>query len=84
MRKWRYSSIIVDLGNRWMRFVSFTLRLLYLVEKAAGNLRIGDWVGPRAGLEAVEKRKIFSPAGNRTATVQPGPIPIEITDCRQL
>jgi hypothetical protein len=35
-------------------------------ERAPGTPRIGGWVGPRAGLDAVVKRKIPSPAGNRT------------------
>jgi hypothetical protein len=30
-------------------------------ERAPGNSCIGGWVGPRAGLDAVEKRKIPSP-----------------------
>jgi hypothetical protein len=43
MEEWRYSSNILDLSTRWMQVVSFTL--------------IGGWVGPRAGLNAAEKRK---------------------------
>jgi hypothetical protein len=30
MREWRYTSIILDLGNGWKRVVSFTLLRLYL------------------------------------------------------
>jgi hypothetical protein len=33
---------------------------------AAGTHWIGGWMGPRAVLAAVVKRKIPSPAGNRT------------------
>jgi hypothetical protein len=29
----------------------------------------GGWVGPRAGVDAAEKRKIHAPAGNRTQAV---------------
>jgi hypothetical protein len=33
---------------------------------------IGGWVGPRAGLDAVEKKKkSLATAGNRTTAVQP-------------
>jgi hypothetical protein len=32
---------------------------------------IGGWVGPRAGLDTVEKRKSLTPVGNRTPVVQP-------------
>jgi hypothetical protein len=28
------------------------------------------WVSPRAGLDAVAKRKIYAPVGNRTPVVQ--------------
>jgi hypothetical protein len=41
---------ILDLGTNWKWVVSFTLRPLYP--------RIGGWVGPRTGLDDVEKRKI--------------------------
>jgi hypothetical protein len=40
------------------------------MERAAGTYSIGGWVGPRAGLDSVEKRKILH-CGNRTRTVQP-------------
>jgi hypothetical protein len=40
-------------------------------QTAPGTQRIGGRVGPRLGLEAVEKRKALSPAGNLTPAVQP-------------
>jgi hypothetical protein len=43
-------------------------------ESAPGTHWIGDWVGPRAVLDAVEKRKIPSPrreSNPRTLIVQP-------------
>jgi hypothetical protein len=51
------------------RFDRFTPR-----EGAPGTLRIGGWVGPRAVLDAVVKRKIPSPrreSNPRTPIVQP-------------
>jgi hypothetical protein len=36
---------------------------------------IRGWVGPRAGLDAVERQKSLAPAGNRTPAVQPIAIP---------
>jgi hypothetical protein len=39
-------------------------------DKAPSTYWIGGWVGPRAGLDALEKREISSPAGDPTATVQ--------------
>jgi hypothetical protein len=73
--KWRYSSIhsltwALDEGE-WsaLRSGSFTRR-----ERAPGTHWIGGWVGPRAVLDAVEKRKIHSPSReskSRTPIVQP-------------
>jgi hypothetical protein len=40
-------------------------------EISAGTNWIGAWVGPRAGLNAVEKTKIPESAWNRTPAVQP-------------
>jgi hypothetical protein len=40
-------------------------------ERAPGTHRTGGWVGPRASLDAVMKRKSPAPAGNRTPIVQP-------------
>jgi hypothetical protein len=37
--------------------VSFTARPLYPWERAVNTHWIGDWVGPRAGLDVEEKRK---------------------------
>jgi hypothetical protein len=57
MGEWRYSSTILDLGIRWRLVVNFTPQPLYPGERAAGTHWIGGWVGPRAGLDAVEKRR---------------------------
>jgi hypothetical protein len=62
--EWRYSSrhsltLALD-GGEWSalrpgRFIS--------KERAPGTHGIGGWMGPRAGLDGVVKRKIPSPAG---------------------
>jgi hypothetical protein len=49
---------ILDLGTRWMRVVGSTPRPLYPRERDPGTHWIGDWVGSRAVLDAVVKRKI--------------------------
>jgi hypothetical protein len=59
---------------RWRRVVSFTPRPLYPRERTPGTHWIGGWVGPRAVLNAVVKRKIPSPrreSNPRTPIVQP-------------
>jgi hypothetical protein len=65
---------ILDLRTRWRWVVSFTTRPIYLREKAPGTHWIGGWVGPRAVLDTVVKRKIPSPrreSNPRTPIVQP-------------
>jgi hypothetical protein len=52
---------ILDLITRWRWVVSFTPRPLYPQGKSSGTHWIGDWVGPRAVLDTVVKRKISSP-----------------------
>jgi hypothetical protein len=54
--------------------VSFTPRLLYPQERAPSTHWIGGWVGPRAVLDAVVKRKILIPrrkSNPRIPIVQP-------------
>jgi hypothetical protein len=63
------ASRILNLGNRWRWVVSFTIRQLYPRAKALGKQWIGSWVGPEVGLDAVGKREIPIPAGNRTPVV---------------
>jgi hypothetical protein len=63
MGEWRYSSTILDLGTRWRWVVSYTPRPLYPEEILPGTHWIGGWVGPRAGLDVVEKRKILALSG---------------------
>jgi hypothetical protein len=59
MREWRHSSTVLDLGTRWKWVVSFTPLPLYTRGKRPGIQWRGGWVGPRVGLDAVEKRKIL-------------------------
>jgi hypothetical protein len=73
--EWRYSSTysltsVLD-GGEWSasRPGRFTP-----TERTPGTHRIGGWVGPRAVLDAVVKRKIPSPrleSNSRTQIVQP-------------
>jgi hypothetical protein len=46
MGKWGYGSIILDLGLEWSASL--------LSRFTPGTHFIGDWVGPRADLDAVE------------------------------
>jgi hypothetical protein len=69
MGEWRYIFTILDLGTRWRWVLSFTPRPLYTRGKnLRGTLWIRGWVDHRAGLDAVEERKIL-PLRNRTPVV---------------
>jgi hypothetical protein len=59
---------ILDFGTRWRWVVSVTPRQLYPRERAPGTHWIGGWVGPRAVLDAVVKRKIPSPRQESNST----------------
>jgi hypothetical protein len=64
------SSMILDLGNSWMSVVSFTPLSLCPRGQKIHTHWIGGWVGPRAGLDDVGKRKIL-PLPGIEPTVQP-------------
>jgi len=72
MGEWRYSfqSFLTSVlgGVEWTgsRPMRFTLGIRY-----PGTHWIWGWVGPRAGLGAVAKRKINVPTGNRTLSTSP-------------
>jgi hypothetical protein len=53
----------LDLGTWWRWVVSFTPQPLYPREKAPSTHWIGGWVGPRAGLDNVEKTKFLTLPG---------------------
>jgi hypothetical protein len=59
-----------DLISSW-----FLAQLFTPGERAPGTNWIGGWVGPRVGLDSVEKKTCT--AGNRTRAVQPAAIPTE-------
>jgi hypothetical protein len=72
--KWRLIHSFFDLGARWRWVVSFTPLSLYPRERTSGTQWIGVWVGPRAVLDTVVRRKIPSPrreSNPRTPIVQP-------------
>jgi hypothetical protein len=56
--EWRYNSIILDIGNKCRRVISFTPSRFTRRGRAPGIHWIGGWVGPRDCLDSVEKRKI--------------------------
>jgi hypothetical protein len=63
-----------DLSTRWRRVVSFTSRPLYPQGKNNWYPMIRGWMGPRAVLDAVVKRKIPIPlreSNPRTPIIQP-------------
>jgi hypothetical protein len=61
--EWRCSSTILEFGTSWRWIISLATRPKYLPGEIGttptGIHWIGGWVGPRAGLEVVEKRKLL-------------------------
>jgi hypothetical protein len=75
MWEWRYSSIILDLNTRYRR-VSGQLHALAALRPGGNGSDtrwIGDWVGPRDDLDAVEQKTSLATTENRTPDVQPSP-----------
>jgi hypothetical protein len=58
MGEWRFSSSFLDLSTRWWWVVNLTPRLLNPRGKSPSIRWIGGWMGLRASLDAVDKRKI--------------------------
>jgi hypothetical protein len=48
---------ILNLGTIWRWVVSFTPGRFTSMQRAFGTHWVGDWVGARAGLDTVAKRK---------------------------
>jgi len=73
---WRSGGIaspILNLGTSWRSVSASRPDRFTSGESTPGTHRIGSWVGPRAGLDAMAKRKIpiIAPAGNWTQVLQP-------------
>jgi hypothetical protein len=63
---------ILNLGARWRWVASFTHWRFTPRETASGTHRIGNWVGPRAGIDTVVKRKNSQPlSGHVPPFIQP-------------
>jgi hypothetical protein len=56
-----YTSNILNLSTGWRWAVSFTPRPVKPVKWAPDTDCIGDWLVPKAGQKAVEKKKISLP-----------------------
>jgi hypothetical protein len=59
MGEWRFSSSILDWALVECEWSASRLGRLILCETALGTHWIGGWMGPRGGLDTVEKRQIF-------------------------
>jgi hypothetical protein len=59
MWEWMYRSTFFDLGTSWRLVISFTPRPLYPRGESPVTHRGGGWVGPRTGLDDMEKRKFL-------------------------
>jgi hypothetical protein len=60
----RIAPCSLNLVTRLRLVVSFTPRPLYPRERSSDTHCIGGWMGPRAGLDRVARRKISNRAGN--------------------
>jgi len=66
MEAYGRASFVLNLSTCWRRMVVFTPRSFYPHGKGSGHLLNRRLGRSEAGLDALEKRKIFAPAGNRT------------------
>jgi hypothetical protein len=67
--EWSYSSAILVLGARWRCDELHAPAALPPKERSPGTHWLGGRVGPRVGLDAVEKREKSCTAGNQTRAV---------------
>jgi hypothetical protein len=54
---------ILDLGTSWSEWSALLSCCLTPGERAPGTHSIGSWVGPRAGLDDVQKKKFLTLPG---------------------
>jgi hypothetical protein len=62
--------LIFNLGTTWKWVAKCTPWRFCLRERAPSIYWVGDWMGSRAGLDAVMKRNVPDPAGNLTPIMQ--------------
>jgi hypothetical protein len=61
MGLWGLAPLILNLGTRWKWAVSCTAQPHCNRKKPLGAHWIGDWVGPRVGVDTYKKREIVCP-----------------------
>jgi hypothetical protein len=66
MGEWSYNSIILNLGTRTDWSASRTRH--FTPWDAASDTHCIGYVGPRAGMDVMEKKKYFAATGNGTGT----------------
>jgi hypothetical protein len=79
--EWIYRSIFLDLGISWMWVVSFTSLLRYPRERAFCTHSIGGLVGPRAGMDELEKRKSWPYCDSNSDPLVVQSVASRYTDC---
>jgi hypothetical protein len=73
MEEWKYSSTILDVCARWEWSASRPGRFTH-AETVLGTHWVRGWVGPKAGMDAVEELKISFPcleSNPNSSVVQP-------------
>ena len=72
--------LVLNLGTRWRQVVNFTSESLYPRKRTPGTHQREGWMGPRAGLDVSEKRKICYPCPESNPRLS-SPYPSNYTDC---
>jgi hypothetical protein len=65
MGEWKYNAMN-SYPRHWLKVIIFTTSSLTLGEQTPGTQWIRRWMGPKAVVDAVKKRKISASDGNRT------------------